>query len=235
VTINKYCNLYGQNKISEDYTKINSGFYTVETDISGVLASETAREEAETQREVAEANRVLRYENTKHYNAYNSTMTYHKNNIVSYFGSSFMLVVDESVGNAPPEYPTTYNSYWALVGQKGDKGETGTVPNITVGTVTTLPSGNSATVTRQSGSPDEAPVFDFSIPRGIDGDGAGDMTKADYDSNADGVVNDSDKLGGQLPGYYASASNIATLEDKIITSISYPTINKAGQKFYRIV
>lgn len=124
-TTNKYCNLYGQNKISDDYVKINQGFSAVETDMSGVLASEMAREEAETSREVAEVDRVLRYENTKHYGAYNPAFTYHRNNIASYGGSSFMLIVDESKGNAPPEYPATYNTFWALAGQKGDKGDVG--------------------------------------------------------------------------------------------------------------
>lgn len=37
---------------------------------------------------------------------------------------------------------------------------------------------------------------------------SGDMLKATYDTNADGVVDDSEKLGGQLPSYYAKASDI---------------------------
>ncbi len=208
MAINKYCNLYGQNKIKDEYTKINNGFELVQNDINPLLNSETTREVAETQREVNEANRVLRYENTKHYGAYHSEFTYHRNNIVSYGGSSFMLVVDESLGNAPPEYPATYNAYWALVGQKGDTGETGAVPNITVGTVTTLQPGNPATVTRQAGSPDTDPVFDFAIPKGVDGTGAGDMTKETYDTNNNGVVDDAEKLGGQLPAYYATSAGL---------------------------
>jgi hypothetical protein len=34
--------------------------------------------------------------------------------------------------------------------------------------------------------------------------GAGDMTKATYDQNRNGIVDDSEKLGGQLPFYYAT-------------------------------
>ena len=34
--------------------------------------------------------------------------------------------------------------------------------------------------------------------------GAGDMTKAVYDADGNGVVDDAEKLGGQLPGYYAT-------------------------------
>lgn len=40
--------------------------------------------------------------------------------------------------------------------------------------------------------------------------GGGDMMKATYDSNDNGVVDDSEKLGGQLPSYYAKAIDIPT-------------------------
>lgn len=42
----------------------------------------------------------------------------------------------------------------------------------------------------------------FGMPRGYDGDGAGDMVKADYDANNDGIVDNSERLGGNLPDYY---------------------------------
>lgn len=34
--------------------------------------------------------------------------------------------------------------------------------------------------------------------------GAGDMTKATYDKNQNGIVDDAEKLGGQFPAYYAT-------------------------------
>lgn len=49
------------------------------------------------------------------------------------------------------------------------KGDTGAVPAIAVGTVTTLQPDQSAYVQRRSGSPDEAPIFDFGIPKGETG------------------------------------------------------------------
>lgn len=55
------------------------------------------------------------------------------------------------------------------------------VPNITVGNTTTLPAGSNATVTRRAGSPNTAPIFDFGIPKGADGTGAGDMLQSTYD------------------------------------------------------
>ena len=49
------------------------------------------------------------------------------------------------------------------------QGPTGEVPDISVGTVTTLQPDQSAYVERRSGSPDTAPIFDFGIPKGDTG------------------------------------------------------------------
>ena len=38
--------------------------------------------------------------------------------------------------------------------------------------------------------------------------GGGDMMKASYDINEDGVVDDSERLGGQLPAFYAEADHL---------------------------
>lgn len=40
---------------------------------------------------------------------------------------------------------------------------------------------------------------------GADGTGVGDMVKSTYDQDADGIVDDAEKLGGQLPSYYQTA------------------------------
>ena len=45
------------------------------------------------------------------------------------------------------------------------------------------------------------------INDGADGEGSGDMLKATYDADADGVVDNAAKLGGQLPAYYAAADH----------------------------
>ena len=229
---NKYCNLYGENKIKDDYTKINDGFAVVEADISGVLNSELERETAETQREVNEVARQLRYSNTKHYAEYNNDSVYHTNNIVSYQGSSFMLkenpdgTILESQGYAPPDYPVEENERWKMVGKRGDKGNTGPVPNIQIGTVTTLMPSNPATVTRQVGSPDEAPVFDFAIPRGYDGTGVGDVLWVDIDQDHDGIIDtantaaNANKFGGQLPEYYAKESDLSVVSNNVNTHIA---------------
>lgn len=62
----------------------------------------------------------------------------------------------------------------------------------------------------------------------------GDMLKSAYDSNSDGIVNDSDKLGGQLPSYYAKESDLITglsnKADKVIgaTNGNFASLNVSG-------
>lgn len=80
-------------------------------------------------------------------------------------------------------------------------GPRGITASVQVGSVTTLPSGSSATVTN-SGNIHDA-VLDFGIPKGDVGDGSGDMLRNVYDADGDGVVDDAAKLGGKLPGAYA--------------------------------
>lgn len=50
---------------------------------------------------------------------------------------------------------------------KGEKGKDGVAPNFTIGNVTTLPSGQQATVTIRGDK--ENPIIDFGIPKGQDG------------------------------------------------------------------
>ena len=69
---------------------------------------------------------------------------------------------------------------------KGEKGETGVTPNITIGTVTTLEAGQQATVTK-TGSKEE-PVFNFGIPKGekgVDGVGGGSVDLSSYQTKND--------------------------------------------------
>ena len=48
---------------------------------------------------------------------------------------------------------------------------------------------------------------------GIQANDTKKMTRATYDSDNDGIVDDAEKLGNQAPSYYAKASDLA-LEDK---------------------
>lgn len=60
----------------------------------------------------------------------------------------------------------------------------------------------------------------------------GDMTKAVYDTDGDGIVDDAEKLGGQLPSYYAKAEDVSnlseTVSEKAITNNFTATIPTTG-------
>lgn len=53
--------------------------------------------------------------------------------------------------------------------------------------------------------------------------GYGDMMKATYDADNDGVVDDAHKLGGQLPSYYAPASSIPTKTSQLTNDSNFIT------------
>ena len=53
----------------------------------------------------------------------------------------------------------------------------------------------------------------------------GDMTKAVYDTDGDGVVDDSEKLGGQLPSYYAKVTDLSGKADTTYVDGQVATVN----------
>lgn len=74
-------------------------------------------------------------------------------------------------------------------------------------------SGQTATYTMYLNNDEDDPtaVGTFSVYNGSDGTGAGDMTKAVYDTNNNGKVDNADnadKLGNNPPEYYAATSDI---------------------------
>lgn len=87
-------------------------------------------------------------------------------------------------------------------GPSGPKGDDGVSPTISVsksGKITTI------TIVDAEGT------HTATINDGADGSGAGDMLKATYDTDNDGIVDDAEKLGGQLPGYYAKAADVPSV------------------------
>lgn len=66
-------------------------------------------------------------------------------------------------------------------GDAGKDGAKGDAATVSVGTTTTGAAGTSATVVNVGTT--SAAVLNFTIPRGVDGDGSGDMTAAVYDPN----------------------------------------------------
>ena len=90
----------------------------------------------------------------------------------------------------------------ALVGPPGADGADGVSPTVSVsktGKVTTI------TIVDAEGT------HTATINDGADGSGAGDMVRATYDANENGIVDDAEKLGGQLPSYYAKAADVPSV------------------------
>lgn len=87
----------------------------------------------------------------------------------------------------------------ALVGPAGPAGVSPTVSVSKTGKVTTI------TIVDAEGT-HTATINDGAD--GSSGSGTGDMLKATYDADGDGIVDDAEKLGGQLPGYYAKAADV---------------------------
>lgn len=81
-------------------------------------------------------------------------------------------ITESDVQRIVSEYVVAHKE--ELKGDKGDKGDTGAngiTPNLTIGTVETLPSGSDATASI-TGS-EENPVLNLGIPKGADGQGGG--------------------------------------------------------------
>ncbi len=77
---------------------------------------------------------------------------------------------------------------------------------------TTIVDGLTSTDAASALSANQGKVLDdkiSAINTSLAGKGSGDMTKAAYDADGDGVVDDAAKLGGQAPSYYAKASDLS--------------------------
>ena len=117
--------------------------------------------------------------------------------------------IDSTTGNWMRWDSTT--SQWVNTGVYA-RGDTGAVPNIQVGTVTTLLPGESATVTRRSGSPDTAPIFDFGIPKGDTGQ-AENIYGNTIDMSEIDSTKVSDAIGAKIPKVSSAGyGNVPTLD-----------------------
>ena len=87
---------------------------------------------------------------------YDATTTYHKFDLVSYDGDSYIFVSEtDAIG-----IPVTNEDYWKLYTSGG--------LNIEIGTTETLPAGSNASVTNTGTSTDA--ILNFGIPKGEKGD-----------------------------------------------------------------
>ena len=83
------------------------------------------------------------------------------------------------------------------VGPQGDDGVSPTLSSSKSGKVTTI---------YYTDADHTSQTVLATINDGQDGTGIGDMVKATYDTDDSGVVDDAERLGGQLPDYYMPAS-----------------------------
>ena len=101
-------------------------------------------------------------------------------------------------------------------GETGPQGPVGPAPEVTVsraGKVTTVTIGDKS----------------FTINDGADGSGVGDMLKATYDIDGNGIVDDSEKLEGHAASYFAQASHTHTIGD--VTGLQAALDEKSSYKF----
>lgn len=101
-------------------------------------------------------------------------------------------------------------------GETGPQGPVGPAPEVTVsraGKVTTVTIGDKS----------------FTINDGADGSGVGDMLKATYDNDGNGIVDDAEKLEGHAASYFAQASHTHTIGD--VTGLQAALDEKSSYKF----
>ena len=101
-------------------------------------------------------------------------------------------------------------------GETGPQGPVGPAPEVTVsraGKVTTVTIGDKS----------------FTINDGADGSGVGDMLKATYDNDGNGIVDDAEKLEGHAASYFAQASHTHTIGD--VTGLQAALDDKSSYKF----
>lgn len=89
------------------------------------------------------------------------------------------------------------------VGPKGEDGVSPTLSSSKVGKTTTVYYTDATHTT---------PTVLATLQDGQDGSGIGDMLKATYDQDDDGVVDDSEKLGGYAPSHYATLDSNSKVE-----------------------
>lgn len=105
-------------------------------------------------------------------------------------------------------------------GANGQDGTDGITPNIQIGTVTTLEPNEQANATITGTQ--ENPILNLWLPKGKDGSGTGDMMKSVYDTNANGIVDNSEKVNHHTVERNVLADEYSNEEiDNMISGISF--------------
>lgn len=123
-------------------------------------------------------------------------------------------------------------------GIQGITGTNGTTPNIIIGTVTTLDSASSATVSLNASSTTENPILDFGIPKGADGTGGAAQDLSGY-VTTDALATQVTETEAKIPiktADIASGSNllIGTGVTKIEVVTAYPASPVTGVLYIKV-
>lgn len=114
----------------------------------------------------------------------------------------------------------------------GPQGEDGVSP-----TLSSSKSGKTTTIYYTDADHPTSTVL-ATLQDGADGSGIGDMLKSTYDQDGDGIVDDSEKLGGELPSHYATLDSnskvTATQATAAMVDISSSTTLTADHNGKRI-
>lgn len=176
--------------------------------------------------------------NTKHVGDYDVATQYYQNNIITFNGCSYMAK-QNTLGNQPPLLPLTQDDNWTLIAIKGNDGASLTYKGVydnatqyskddliyyTNGIVSAV---YSATQTTIGNLPTDTIYWSSFLT------GGGNMRTEIYDTSNTGVVDDSQKLGGQLPAYYTKESDfVAHQADyaSLLINVKYPPTGYAAAK-----
>ena len=115
--------------------------------------------------------------------------------------SAYEIALDEGFEGTETEWLESLKGEDGDRGEQGERGLDGVSPVVAIDTIS---GGHRVSITDVNGTQS------FDVLDGVDGsggDGSGDMIKAVYDSNNNGIVDDAEKLGGKTPDQYASAEH----------------------------
>lgn len=150
--------------------------------------------------------------------AFNATATYEQLDVVTYNGSSY-LVLQTVTGVTPPN-----SAYYQTLASKGNNGANGEAATITAGSISMLPLGSSPTVTN-SGTPNSA-VFNFGIPYSPVSDNSVTTSKIANNAVTTNKINDGavtfGKLGDNLQEYF-EVNAITPIAEWFSVSNNYQT------------
>jgi hypothetical protein len=143
---------------------------------------------------------------------------------------------DKGLTNPPP---VNIKGADGAQGAKGDTGEPGEDGVGVANVERTSGTGAPGTVDTYTITMTDGKTYEFTVYNGADGSGSagggssdGDMKKSVYDTNNNGTVDNAEKLGGNLPAYFATAEHTHTgYADKEHTHSEYAPTDHSHEEY----